>query len=241
MSDEVPTKSIPERLAVPLTGVSAAAFGLLSALRRNRVFHPVGEAYSGTLSLNPSAANLLPFELTTGLDVTVRFSRGAGLPEPLPDILGLAIKMPLEVAGAPEQDLLLASSGDAPGVRHLLIPAKSFFRPTYSSVLPYRTADDRHLVLGARADTSLISRKGDFGDLELAAIEGRLRFDLQVAEPTGGWTVIGSLEVGNPLGPEVSHALRFNPWNTHPDLQPAGPLNTMRLSSYKASQAARPD
>src|SRR4029450_7999147 len=40
----------------------------------------------------------------------LRFSRGAGLPEPLPDALGVAIKLPDAHGPGVDQDLLLTSS-----------------------------------------------------------------------------------------------------------------------------------
>ena len=42
----------------------------------------------------------------------VRMSRGAGLPAPLPDLLGLAIRLP---GGAEPVDLLLSTTGRRPG------------------------------------------------------------------------------------------------------------------------------
>ncbi|MDQ3987323.1 MAG: hypothetical protein M3280_12605 [Actinomycetota bacterium] len=236
-----PTKSAWERLALPLTGMSAATFAALAALRRNRVFHPVGEAYFGTLDLRTAGADILELRFLDGTHrVIVRFSRGAGVPEPVPDVLGLAIKIPAAGSGEIEQDLLLASSASAPGARNLLIPVRSFFRCTYSSILPYR-AGVAQVLFGARAISSLRDRKGDFADLERAGVDGDLHFEILVARLTGAWVKIGSLSVQQHCDQETARALRFNPWNTNPELQPAGPLNTLRRSTYKASQRARPD
>ncbi len=222
-------------LARALVGFSAGTFAALSALRRNRVFHPVGEAFVGEIDIWAPKA----FHLPNGTHpVLVRFSRGAGLPEPLPDVLGLAIKIPATPHNA-EQDLLLASSGRRAGPRNLLIPARSFFECTYSSVLPYRDNGDP-ILFGARADGELRGRKGDFGDIEAAADSGELRFGILAANLIGAWEEIGRLSVGEHCDQEVSRSLRFNPWHTHPGLRPAGALNTMRRSAYPASQDARP-
>lgn len=236
----VPTTTIWERLAVPLTGVSAAAFAGLSAIRRNQVFHPVGEAYSGTVTIAPGNSAMPGLDVLSGEhEAIVRFSRGAGVPEPMPDVLGIAIK--IRPPSLPvEQDLLLASCGQAPVTRNLLVPARSFFRCMYSSVLPYRSGDEQ-LMFGAKADESLSRETGDFGDLQRAAREETLRFDLMVARLTGTWIGIGELVVGDPQPQQLSQELRFNPWNTQVDLFPAGPLNTIRRSTYEASQAARPN
>lgn len=222
-------------LARALTGFSAGTFAVLSALRRNRVFHPVGEAFVGSIDIWASTELHLP---NGTRPVLVRFSRGAGLPEPVPDVLGLAIKIPA-TPHTGEQDLLLASSGRGPGARNLLIPTRSFFRCTYSSVLPYRDNGDQ-VLFGARADAPLRARKGDFGDLEAAAEKGVLRFAILAADLTSDWEEVGRLFVGNHCDQEVSRSLRFNPWHTDPGLRPAGALNTMRRSAYPASQDARP-
>lgn len=129
-----------ERLVLPVTGLSASTFAALSALRKKRIFHPVGVAYLGTIQL--FAPKELPLANGTHR-VIARFSRGAGTPEPLPDVLGFAFKILNSEEG--DQDFLLASSGRAPGARNLLLPSTSFFRATYSSVLPYS-------VLGAQGD-----------------------------------------------------------------------------------------
>lgn len=67
----------------------------------------------------------------------VRFSRGAGLPEPLPDALGVAVKLPDAYGPGNDQDLLLTSSTDRPLLRRLLFPATSFVRGVFSTALPY--------------------------------------------------------------------------------------------------------
>ncbi|MFN2588784.1 MAG: hypothetical protein ABR613_11805, partial [Actinomycetota bacterium] len=100
----------------------------------------MGEAYTATLEI--FALNGLR-RLNGTHRVIVRFSRGAGVPEPLPDVLGLAIKIPLRQAEAGEQDLLLASSGSAALTRNMLLPARSFLSCTYTSVLPYRVGGER--------------------------------------------------------------------------------------------------
>lgn len=161
-----------QRLALPLTGLSALTFAALSALRRKRIFHPIGVAYFGTIQL--FAPKGLPLPKGTH-PVIARFSRGAGAPEPLPDVLGFAIKV--MSGNEREQDLLLASSGSAPGTRNLLLPAKSFFRATYSSVLAYSARGER-VLFGARADSRLRDTPGDLAGLKRAASEGNLRFAL---------------------------------------------------------------
>jgi hypothetical protein len=77
----------------------------------------------------------------------LRFSRGAGLPEPLPDALGVAIKLPDAHGPGADQDLLLTSSSDRPLLRRLLFPARSFLRRAFSTALPYELGDERVVFL----------------------------------------------------------------------------------------------
>lgn len=218
-----------ESAAAPLAGATAAAFAGLSAARRKRVFHPKGHAFEATVSF--VVVRDLPFHGTH--HALVRLSRGAGLPERAPDVLGLAVKIP--DLGL---DLLFASSGDGVLTRHLLIPSRGYFRRPYSTVLPYEL-DERTLVFGARAAAGLDGEDGDDVE-EVAALAraGRARFDLTWAE-TGGsdMAVIGALELGDPHEGDLS----FNPFNTHGPLAPAGALNRLRRESYASSQRARPD
>ncbi|HYO61135.1 MAG TPA: hypothetical protein VEU29_04485, partial [Actinomycetota bacterium] len=108
-----------EAAAAPLAGASAAVFAGLSAGRRKRVFHPRGVTFEGTATFHDG--NSLPFE---GAEpALVRMSRAAGLPQRLPDLFGLAIKLP-----GLGQDLLLVTAGEDAVTRHLLVPTTGFFR-----------------------------------------------------------------------------------------------------------------
>ncbi|MDQ4065356.1 MAG: hypothetical protein M3161_04855 [Actinomycetota bacterium] len=217
-----------ERVAGSASAGSAALFASLSALRGKRFFHPVGETYRGTVTFADEDIGL-PFSGTR--EARVRLSRGAGLPGSLPDVFGFAVKLP-ELG----HDFLLASSGDNPVTRHLLLPAAGFFSLPYSSVLPYEL-DDRLVVFGARADHALKgANSARPEDLASLIATGKLRFDLTVAfVGNSDNETFGSLVVDAPHEGDID----FNPWNCLPPLRPAGPLNRLRRETYEASQATR--
>ena len=227
-----------ERFAVPLSGVSAATFAALSALRRARVFHPVGRAFSGVLTFTEAARRWLPRELTNPLrhDVIVRFSRGSGVPEPLPDVLGMAVKIESAYDDGRDQDWLFVTSGRNPVARHTLIPTQDFLARPYSTVLPYRI-DGQLVTFGADAIDPGEAKSFD----QLAELVTRgLSFDFTVAVQGKAHIPIGTLEVdGSWEGDD--QPLRFNPWNSSRELEPAGALNELRRSAYRASQRTRPD
>ncbi|MDQ3986638.1 MAG: hypothetical protein M3280_09095 [Actinomycetota bacterium] len=219
-----------ERAAGPLAGLSAATFAGLSAARGKRFFHPTGEVLGGQITFQETSLGL-PFD---GIHpVIARLSRGIGLPQSAPDVLGLAVKIPDD-----NQDLLFATSGESAVTRHLLLPAGGFFSMPYSTILPYEL-HGRLIVFGAKADDDLREMsRAELADLGPLVATGRLRFELTVGGAgTSEHQTFASLVLDESHGDSVS----FNPWNTHPDLHPAGGLNRLRRDSYRSSQAARPD
>src|SRR3712207_2526740 len=125
----------------PLAAASDAVFHALSAARRKRVFHPVGVGYGGELRVESDGPGAF-FTEGRSYSAVARLSRAAGLPQPLPDALGLAFRL-VDAHGVDRhQDFLLVTSGSGPLLHHLLLPAPGgFFSQPYSSLLPYRSGD----------------------------------------------------------------------------------------------------
>ena len=211
-----PQPSVPE----PVERAAAAVFGALSAVRRKRIFHPRGDGFEAEIEVDRplhryDGIPLLSDRATYG--GVARLSRAVGLPSSLPDLLGLAFR--IEIAGGP-QDLLLISSARSPVLRHLLLPTRAGFGAnTYSSILPYRIDDEIRL----------------FG----AEPRGPLEYELQIAPLRGQWERFGRLRLRAALDGDRTENLRLNPWNTLPGVEPVGPLNGLRRSSYAGSQAGR--
>src|SRR6058998_1571689 len=74
-----------------------------------------------------------------------RFSRSVGLPRPLPDLLGLSIRVIGAYGSGRHQDLLLVTSIDLPVVHHIFVPAGDVQDRIYSSSLPYEAGEERFL------------------------------------------------------------------------------------------------
>jgi hypothetical protein len=168
----------------------------------------------------------------------VRFSRSVGLPRPVPDLLGLAIRVLDAYGSGDHQDFLLVSSADRPLLHHLFLPATDVQQRPYTSALPYQAGDELFLM-GALPDPRSPRPGGDteFERLELAAGTGQLCFQLAVAAPKSRFQPVAELRIGNQLAPDAD-ALRFNPWNTGGGMAPSGILNGARDRAYKLSQAA---
>lgn len=218
--DGPPTGRSP--LHVATGSVTALTFWALSNVRKGRVFHPIGSVRSATLHIHPEdpAGSDLPdadFVRDAGsYRARVRLSRAVGLPSVLPDIFGLAVKIDDRYGAGADQDLLLATSARGPLGRRLLVPHRDPSSAWYSSVLAYRAAG-REILFGAQSDSG--------GD----------RFTLSIATPSGAWRAFAELE----LGEEIDEPTSFDPWNTGPDLVPAGLLNELRAPAYQGSRRGR--
>jgi len=225
----------------------AAAFSALAALRRKRSLHPIGIGYQGRLQVPihvPARPGVPLFQAGAAHAALLRFSRGAGLPEPLPDALGVAIKLPDAHGPGADQDLLLTSSSDRPLLRRLLFPARSFLRGAFSTALPYELGSERIVLLlvptraggGRSSDHAGYRRSGGaVGELRAAAPDG-LRFELRTATTFGRSRPLATVTTDAPLTADQTDALRFNPWTTGPGIRPSGWLNLLRDAAYRASQ-----
>ena len=193
-----------------LPRAAAAALGAATALRGARVFHPHGRSYDAVVTVTGGLGTGAALLDTPGrLQGVVRLSRGAGLPAPLPDVEGLALRLPGQgVDGAP-LDLLINSAW-----RYAFVP--SALAPTWSAILPHRTGSGRRVLLGARPS--------DDG------------FALLFADLLGPWRQWGRLALAGELDGEH---LRFAPTVGAADLQPVELFRTLRARSYDASHAAR--
>ena len=229
-------------MPAPVAAPVGAFWGALSRLRGGRrSLHPNGDGYSGRLVVaggGSTGAEL--FDSQGSHPVLVRFSRGAGLPEPLPDILGIAVRVVDAHGPGSHQDFLLATSSGAPVVHHALLPARSFFDRTFSSILVYSIGGSTRLV-GA-LPRSPVPHSGDagLGGVALAAARGDLSYDLALAAPFRRFSAAARLDIGDPLPGDEAERLRFNVWNSGGGIRPAGPFQGVRLPAYEGSQRGRP-
>jgi hypothetical protein len=244
------TAAGPRPMARTVRSVAAAAgvgvgvgavLALVAAARRGKAVHPHGEVYAarlvvGGVSAAPAAAQLLA---TAGEHAAlVRFSRSLGLPRPLPDLIGMSIRVLDAYGRGLHQDFLLVSSTDQPVLHHLFLPARDVQQRPYSSSLPYRAGTERFIV-GAlpHPDSPRPAGETELERVRIAAATGRLRFQLAVAAPMARFNPVAELHVGAPL-PSAADALRFFPLNVGGGLEPLGVLNEMRRYAYPMSQWA---
>lgn len=186
-----------------------------SAVRGERIIHAKGTAYSGELILLPEAGSL-DVPLVRGPRALVRFSRGAGLPDVLPDVLGIAIRIPdADGAGRP-QDLMLATGGGSPLLRRLLVPRRHYRTSTYTSLVAYEVGGQ---------------------DLIVAALPDGGDFLLATAGGSSGWTPFARLHIGAALPAEQSRRLSFSVTNDAGGLRVGGRWRAARLGAYDAARS----
>ena len=225
-------------LSEALTAATARVFRAGSAVRGAKVFHPRGLAFTGTVVVDGDPdAPASPWLRTPGTYRAVaRFSRGAGLPAPLPDLLGLAVRV-LDAHGPGRpQDLLLITSVDQPVLHHLFVPAFDAQARPYSSATPYRIGGTSWLM-GAlpRADSPRAEGGSMEERLRASVAAGGVALDLAAARVGGRFQRFGELRVEQEVPGGGDH-LRFNLFNTGGGLEPVTWINRIRRRTYQQSQ-----
>ena len=228
----MPTLTLPQPLVTAATPVAsplassvatavAGVFRVASRLRGERAIHARGRTFTGRLTVTGGAgtgATLL--DAPGAYDVLLRLSRSVGLPAPLPDVLGLALRT-TDADG--DHDLLLSTTGSGRLTRFLLAPRRSAAGSRYGSVLPARSP--RGLVVLAAVPVE-------------GAEEGGARFRLVAATPTGPEEPFGELLLHGPLdGPDAD--LSFDPvLDPLPGLAVPAALAAVRGPAYAAARRA---
>jgi hypothetical protein len=217
-----------------------AAFAAAAAVRRGKAVHPHGVTYAARLTVTgataaPRGAQLL--RTPAEHDAIVRFSRSLGLPRPLPDLLGVSVRVLDAYGSGRHQDLLAVTSVGLPGLHQVFVPATDVQQRPYTTALPYRAGSER-FVIGVVPHPMSPRPGGDdeFERLARAAATGRLRYNLAVTPLLGRFRPVGTLSIGARL-PDELDALRFDPWNSGGGLEPVGLLNRLRDYAYTMSQA----
>lgn len=224
----------------PVSKAVEAVADAVAAARHARALHPRGRTFEATVrTCGGGGYGVDLLDRAGRYHALVRLSRGAGLPEPWPDVLGIGLRV--RDGGGPGADLDLlfsTAAGRVPLARHVPMPRRDLAVPyttlagygtrrgrRYLAVLPDPAADD----LGAELDT-----------LTILAVGGRVRFLLAIAAPLSGWRVFGRIALGGPVGSDVDRALAFDPLRrAAPVLRTDGPVWRLRAAAYRGSRRGR--
>jgi hypothetical protein len=188
------------------------AFGeiirLLQLFRHGRPVHPAGVCLVGRLECTATArcSGIRWLDEPGSVKVEARLSRGLGLPEGLPDIMGLALRV---VEQERTIDLLLATTGFSRPGRFLVLLRRRLDRAAFGSLIPYQGTRGPVLI-AARSLEPVESLPARLGDFRCALAGGEWGLGLYWATPLGGWVQFGSLQLA--LDPDRrDSATRFDP------------------------------
>ena len=204
----------------------AAVVRLASHVRGERVIHAKGRTFDGTLRVHGGAGTGVPLlDEPAEHRVLLRLSRSVGLPDLVPEPLGLAIRV-LDVHGdGRHQDLLLATGTRQAVVRHLLVPRRGLLRSTYTSLAPYRLAGRSLLFAALPVEPAPAASALD------ALAPDDVRFALAVGHSSGAWVRWGS--VAATAVAEAGRQVRFSPAMTGGGI--SAPWSGLRGDAYPAS------
>jgi hypothetical protein len=213
----------------------ARPLAALARRRRGKPMHPRGAVFDGMLERSGSAEPFgIPWLDEPGHDaVLVRLSRGAGLPAPLPDLLGLAVRIPEGPV-----DLLLSSSGLGGRLRVVPLPRVDT-ACSYLSIMGYRTDGGTVRLAALPAPAGRRRVPSDPAPLAAAVASGGLAFTLVAAPGLRPWRPVARLRITaprEPLDPDIRFDAVLNP---PPGLVPDGPMARFRAPAYAAARAAR--
>lgn len=182
-----------------ISEVAAWPVEIGAAMRHRRLFHPNGVLARGHLERTAPAGRGLPLY---SCDVVGRLSKGIGTPDSVPDIAGLAWRLPPQLSGTP-WDVLLAST--LAGNRFVLWPANSWTGITFSSVMPLRF-EGALWWLRARLTTDFDGAGLSLGSVNQQLERGGVEFDIEQSRASGEFEPVArlSLQQKLPHGRDVS-------------------------------------
>jgi hypothetical protein len=201
----------------PIKPLAALGFGAASFVRRTKVFHPHGAVHDARVELSGETRAPGFLGEAGGFDAIVRLSRGAGTPKPLPDFIGLALRLLDAHGDGAHQDFLLLTSGEGAVAQHTFRPSLAVDDGPYSSVLPYNGGGQSFVVAALPQSETRFT-------LGITGLRARKMLAI-------GELVLGARQ------PDEANSIRFNPWNTGGGIEPSGWLNRLREAAYPASQA----
>ncbi|ONI87821.1 hypothetical protein ALI144C_07670 [Actinosynnema sp. ALI-1.44] len=213
----------------PGQGLVVAFFKGLARLRHASAVHPAGLVFAAELTLPDGWPGQPGAVVET---VTVRMSKGVGLPGGWPDVLGLAVRIPDASGPGKPVDLLLSTAGSGRLTRCLPLPRRDWSRrASYSSIMPFRTAEGLRWITAIAHPESI--PPGQLAEALPFAV------DLLLAGSRGRRQAWGRLVITERL---PHRKIRFDPiLNAHSAMVPVPrALSSLRKRAYAGSRQGAP-
>ncbi len=221
-----------------VTELAAMPFRWGSALRRARVFHPDGLLIEGSIERTAPAEDGLPIP---SCDVVCRVSKALGTPGALPDIIGLALRIPPDADDGAAWDILLASAGSGVLSRAVgLRPVTSWTGPTLTSLMPLRYRGG-NWWLRAQLTTEIPGSGVSLGNVRKQLQHGTIEVTLEQAQGTSPFDDLARLTLHGLLVAPHGGDVAFDPvLHTAPgvELHPSW-LAGLRARAYDRSRDGR--
>lgn len=199
--------------------VLRAATGVATARPAAKPLHPRGAVVRGSMrrfgTRDTSGAEWLD---RTGDDrVLVRHSRAVGLPPGVPDIFGLAVRVPTRTGHG---DLLFATTGLGRLTRFTLTPARSPYSRPMTTLLPYRTSAGPVVLSAVFRDETTVALAWALG--------------------LGAWHEFAELVLDEDPAEETDQAVSFEPVrNVLPGLETYDWVRRLRDPAYLTAEKSR--
>jgi hypothetical protein len=229
--------------------IVAPAFGLTSFARHARTFHPRGETFEASVTVDDAVPS--PFaalaERLVG-SALVRFSGALWKRAEILDVLGCAIRLrrdrtPSTTPAADDQDLLFATIR-----RPWTMPFAPFTTDVhdylaneYFAVSPFEAGAGSRVYLRLRPEGPSPSSGDGRGARLVAAVARRgATLHLEVGRgPFGPWSPLVRIALER-VAPIDGETLRFRPFHDGRGVTPTGFVHALRIGVYSLSQRARP-
>jgi hypothetical protein len=223
--------------AVRASDIAALPIRFGAAVRRNQLFHPDGVLAEGVLERTAPPNEGLPIQ---SCDVIGRVSKGVGLRGALPDIAGLAwrIPPPPDLRSCSPWDVLLASTLASSWGRVILRPLSSWSGATFSSLMPLRF-NDRLWWVRARLISDIEAPGLSLERIREQIASRGLEFDIQQAAGTNAFVPLARLTLRH-LDPSRDD-VAFDPvLHSDPEVELAPRwLGDFRRAAYRRSREGR--
>jgi hypothetical protein len=184
------------------------AFRWGSALRHRRVFHPDGVLAEGSIERVAPDNTGLP--VPSG-SIVARVSKALGVPGPLPDIIGLALRIVPQQDTNTDWDILLASAGSGSLGRVVgLRPVTSWAGPAMTSLVPLRYRDI-NWWLRARITTQIGGAGVSLASIRDQLDRGEIEVELDQARGASYFCPLARVTLTNVFTPQLGSDVSFDP------------------------------
>lgn len=240
--------SLAERLGFWTGALISPVFGIGSALRRDRVFHPKGVFFEASVvpATNPGRYAELARRLAGS--ALVRLSAGGWRKNrPLvPDVLGFTVRFKgesLEPEGVQDLLLITARSPWTLVPDSLLTDRSNFLNNIYYGLSPFEVDGERDKQLRVIPRDAKGEGEDRYQRIINAVENGNARFDLQIsnvanADSAADWETVASIVLRQQVESDEQEVL-FYPFRDGQSINPQGFIHYLRAVPYLTSRYAR--